>query len=110
MGWIFLVLAGICEVVGVTGMNMILRDKNIISFFVLILGLRSSFLFSSVAMQSLPMGTAYAIWTGIGTVGSGLVVGKGVQAKIGDSIYYAGNLKLFEELGVPLNMLNEKIK
>lgn len=38
------------------------------------------------------------------------IVGKGVQAKIGDTIYYAGNLKLFAELGVPLNMLNEKIK
>ncbi len=38
------------------------------------------------------------------------IVGKGVQAKIGDTIYYAGNLKLFEELGVPLTMLNEKVK
>ncbi|WP_155591226.1 heavy metal translocating P-type ATPase [Lysinibacillus cavernae] len=37
------------------------------------------------------------------------IVGKGVQAKIGESIYYAGNVKLFEELGVPLTMLNEKI-
>ncbi|MCM3217794.1 multidrug efflux SMR transporter [Niallia taxi] len=73
MGWILLILAGICEVIGVTGMNMITRNKNLISFLVLILGLGSSFTFLSLAMQSLPMGTAYAIWTGIGTVGSGLV-------------------------------------
>ena len=73
MGWILLIFAGICEVIGVTGMNMIIRNKNLISFLVLILGLGSSFTFLSLAMQSLPMGTAYAIWTGIGTVGSGLV-------------------------------------
>lgn len=37
------------------------------------------------------------------------IVGKGVQAKIGDTIYYAGNMKLFEELGVPLNKVNTSI-
>lgn len=73
MGWTFLILAGLFEVVGVTGMNMILKRKNVLSFLVLILGLGSSFAFLSMAMQSLPMGTAYAIWTGIGTVGSGIV-------------------------------------
>ncbi|MEK4200035.1 MULTISPECIES: DMT family transporter [Cytobacillus] len=73
MGWTFLILAGIFEVVGVTGINMILQKKSIKSFLVFILGLGSSFIFLSMAMQSLPMGTAYAIWTGIGTVGSGVV-------------------------------------
>ena len=37
------------------------------------------------------------------------IVGKGVQAKIGDTIYFAGNVKLFEELGVPLNKLIQSI-
>lgn len=73
MGWIFLVCAGLFEVVGVTGLNLILRKKSILSFVVFILGMVSSFTFLSLAMQSLPMGTAYAVWTGIGTVGSGLV-------------------------------------
>ncbi|MDQ0230161.1 DMT family transporter [Metabacillus malikii] len=73
MGWIYLVIAGICEVIGVTGMNLILRKRNLFTILVLILGLSSSFGFLSLAMQTLPMGTAYAIWTGIGTVGSGLV-------------------------------------
>lgn len=73
MGWVFLIFAGLFEVVGVTGMNMILKKKSLFSFFVLLIGLISSFTFLSLAMQTLPMGTAYAIWTGIGTVGSGLV-------------------------------------
>lgn len=73
MGWIFLIIAGISEVVGVTGINMLLRNRNIVSFLVFIAGLGISFTFLSLAMQSLAMGTAYAIWTGIGTVGSGVV-------------------------------------
>lgn len=73
MGWIFLVLAGLFEVAGVTGLNLILRKKSFFTFAVFVLGLGCSFTFLSLAMQSLPMGTAYAIWTGIGTVGSGLV-------------------------------------
>ncbi|MGP4075795.1 DMT family transporter [Halobacillus sp. K22] len=73
MAWIFLLLAGGSEVIGVTGLNLILRNKNVLSFLVLFLGMVSSFGFLSFAMQSLPMGTAYAVWTGIGTVGSVLV-------------------------------------
>ncbi|MEW4327007.1 multidrug efflux SMR transporter [Rossellomorea marisflavi] len=73
MGWIFLILAGVFEVVGVTGLNMITRKKSVSSYLIFVVGLACSFTFLSLSMQSLPMGTAYAIWTGIGTVGSGLV-------------------------------------
>ncbi|ANY70228.1 multidrug resistance protein SMR [Paenibacillus sp. BIHB 4019] len=73
MAWIYLIFAGLFEVVGVIGMNLITRQKNAKSFIIFIVGLAMSFTLLSFAMQSLPMGTAYAIWTGIGTVGSGLV-------------------------------------
>ncbi|MEW4220067.1 DMT family transporter [Rossellomorea marisflavi] len=73
MGWIFLILAGIFEVVGVTGLNLITRKKTVSSYLIFVVGLACSFTLLSLSMQSLPMGTAYAIWTGIGTVGSGLV-------------------------------------
>lgn len=73
MGWTFLILAGVFEVVGVTGLNLITRKKSVSSYLIFAVGLACSFTFLSLAMQSLPMGTAYAIWTGIGTVGSGLV-------------------------------------
>lgn len=73
MAWIFLIIAGAFEVVGVTGANLIRQKKSFFSFSVFILGLAASFTFLSIAMQTLPMGTSYAIWTGIGTVGSGLV-------------------------------------
>ncbi|MEK3805997.1 DMT family transporter [Metabacillus sp. JX24] len=73
MGWIFLIVAGIFEVIGVTGLNLINKKKSVFSYLVFVIGLACSFTFLSLSMQTLPMGTAYAIWTGIGTVGSGLV-------------------------------------
>ncbi|OAS19319.1 DMT family transporter [Paenibacillus oryzisoli] len=73
MGWFFLIFAGMFEVVGVVGMNQINKAKNIRSFAIFIVGIVLSFTFLSQAMKSLPMGTAYAVWTGIGTVGGAIV-------------------------------------
>jgi paired small multidrug resistance pump len=73
MAWIFLIFAGIFEVVGVTGMNQINREKNFKSYFILFVGFVISFSFLSLAMESLPMGLSYAVWTGIGTIGGAIV-------------------------------------
>ena len=73
MGWFFLLFAGMFEVVGVVGMNQINKAKNIRAFTIFIVGIILSFTFLSQAMKSLPMGTSYAVWTGIGTVGCAAV-------------------------------------
>ncbi|CAN7238871.1 multidrug efflux SMR transporter [Paenibacillus sp. LjRoot153] len=73
MGWFFLIFAGMFEIVGVVGMNQINKAKNIRAFVIFIVGIVMSFAFLSQAMKSLPMGTSYAVWTGIGTVGSAVV-------------------------------------
>ncbi|KRE82459.1 hypothetical protein ASG89_14475 [Paenibacillus sp. Soil766] len=73
MGWFFLIFAGMFEVVGVVGMNQINKAKNIRSFAIFIVGIVLSFTCLSQAMKSLPMGTSYAVWTGIGTVGGAIV-------------------------------------
>jgi paired small multidrug resistance pump len=70
MAWIVLMLAGVCETVGVIGMNMMNRKRDAGSVAVFLIGFTLSFVLLSIAMRSLPMGTAYAVWTGIGTVGS----------------------------------------
>lgn len=73
MAWIMLILAGIFEVVWAYSMK--LSDgfskltPSIITLFFMIL----SFALLAYAMRSLPLGTAYTIWTGIGVVGSFLV-------------------------------------
>ncbi|CAM4125861.1 transporter [Bacillus manliponensis] len=73
MAWVFLILAGICEVIGVILMKIATEKKSWIPKLMLIASFTVSFFFLSLAMKSLPMGTAYAIWTGIGTAGSALL-------------------------------------
>ncbi|WP_166240168.1 DMT family transporter [Paenibacillus turpanensis] len=74
MAWLTLLIAGVFEVVGVLGMNRIKRDHDRKAYLLFFTGIIVSFGCLSLAMRTLPMGTAYAIWTGIGTVG-GAVVG-----------------------------------
>lgn len=73
MAWVFLILAGFGEVAGVFSMKMASERKNTLSFLSLVTSFSLSFFFLSRAMQELPMGTAYAVWTGIGTAGSVII-------------------------------------
>ncbi|WP_393965707.1 DMT family transporter [Exiguobacterium sp. S22-S28] len=73
MPWIILIFAGIFEVIGVSSINRLNRQFNLSSLFIFILFFGLSFSFLSIAMASIPMGTAYAVWTGIGTVGATLL-------------------------------------
>ena len=73
MAWISLILAGICEMIGVGMINKWHHDRKWSSLLLLVLGFGASFLFLSIAMETLPMGTAYAIWTGIGASGGAIL-------------------------------------
>lgn len=73
MEWIYLMLAAGAEVVGVTGINRILRERSVRSFATAIGGFAISFFFLALAMEKIPMSTAYAIWTGSGTAGGALI-------------------------------------
>ncbi len=73
MAWVSLIFAGLFEIVGVFGMNRIKRDNDWKAYLIFGAGLILSFLCLSFAMRSIPMGTAYAIWTGIGTAGGALI-------------------------------------
>src|SRR4051812_11971218 len=73
MAWISLILAGLCEMLGVVMINKLHKDRNWQSLVLLILGFGASFLFLAYSMKTLPMGTAYAIWTGIGASGGAIL-------------------------------------
>jgi paired small multidrug resistance pump len=73
MDWVFLILAGLCEVAGVVAISNYNKKKSFISIIYIIIGFLFSFSLLSLAMESISMGTAYAVWTGIGTVGSALL-------------------------------------
>ena len=74
MSWIILINAGQFEVVWASALKMSNGFRNPIADVVCAAGMVLSFWFLSIAMKTLPMGTAYAVWTGIGAVG-GVVVG-----------------------------------
>jgi len=73
MNWIYLLLAGSFEVVSVMGINKVKKCLNWQAIIMLAGGFVLSFSLLFKAMQTISMGTSYAIWTGIGTVGSTLV-------------------------------------
>ncbi|MDO7743337.1 MAG: multidrug efflux SMR transporter [Pedobacter sp.] len=73
MNWILLIIAGLFEVGFTTCLklsNNFTNTKWTAGFLVAIL---LSFFFLNKAIQTLPMGTAYAVWTGIGDVGTVIV-------------------------------------
>ncbi|WP_368901726.1 multidrug efflux SMR transporter [Oceanobacillus oncorhynchi] len=72
MAWTSLIIAGLFEVVGVTMINKLHKDRNWQALVLLVLGFGASFFFLSYAMETLPMGTAYAVWTGIGASGGAI--------------------------------------
>ncbi|MRG86876.1 DMT family transporter [Salinibacillus xinjiangensis] len=73
MAWFWLILAGLFEMIGVTMINVLHKQQNWLSLVLLIGGFGSSFLFLTLAMETLSMSTAYAIWTGIGATGAAVV-------------------------------------
>lgn len=73
MAWLALILAGLLETFGVAMINQLQKTRNWQTILLLILGFGSSLALLSYSLQFLPMGTAYAIWTGIGVVGGALV-------------------------------------
>ncbi|MFS0637292.1 multidrug efflux SMR transporter [Mesobacillus foraminis] len=73
MEWISLIIAGFCEVGGVAMMNKYNNDRKWHSLLLLILGFGASFVLLSYAMETVSMGTAYAIWTGIGASGGAII-------------------------------------
>lgn len=73
MAWTFLVIAGLFEMFGVTMINKLHKDQNGQALVLLVLGFGLSFIFLAYSMKTLPMGTAYAVWTGIGASGGAIL-------------------------------------
>ncbi|MFZ5973027.1 MAG: DMT family transporter [Bacteroidota bacterium] len=73
MAWIYLIIAGLFEVAFTTSLklsNNFSNTKWTVAFFI---SISLSFHFLNEAIQKIPLGTAYAVWTGIGAVGTALV-------------------------------------
>ncbi|MDF2520968.1 MAG: putative small multidrug resistance protein [Clostridia bacterium] len=73
MEWFYLVVAGVFEVGWAIGLKYSQGFTKILPTIATIIGMAASFYFLSLSLKSLPLGTAYAIWTGIGTIGTVLL-------------------------------------
>lgn len=73
MAWILLIFAGLLEVVWAYTMKLSDGFTRMGYASITIAAMIASFWLLSMAMKSLPLGTAYTIWTGIGAVGAFVV-------------------------------------
>jgi quaternary ammonium compound-resistance protein SugE len=72
MAWLWLLLAGICEVVWAAGLKKWGFKPTAGGAFTVVVMILS-FVLLDRAMRHLPLGTAYPIWTGIGAVGTAIL-------------------------------------
>lgn len=70
MAWIYLVFAGILEIVWAFFMKKSAGFTLVVPATITISAMIASFFLLSLAMRALPLGTAYTVWTGIGALGA----------------------------------------
>ena len=69
MAWLYLLIAGVLECGWAVGMKYTDGFTRVVPSVLTIGAMEVSFWFLSLAMRTIPLGTAYAVWTGIGAVG-----------------------------------------
>ncbi len=70
MAWVYLVIAGLFEIGWAIGLKYTTGFTKLGPSVLTVGGMVASFAFLGLALRSLPLGTAYAVWTGIGTAGT----------------------------------------
>jgi quaternary ammonium compound-resistance protein SugE len=70
MNWIYLIIAGVLEIGWAIGLKYTEGWSKILPSILTATMMIASFYFLSLALRTLPIGTAYAVWTGIGIVGA----------------------------------------
>ncbi|AOM01141.1 MULTISPECIES: multidrug efflux SMR transporter [Cobetia] len=73
MDWVYLIAAGCCEVVGVTGFNQYANHRRRRGVLLIALGFSASLSLLYLAMDTISLGIAYAVFSGIGTVVSAII-------------------------------------
>lgn len=73
MKWIILVLAGLLEIGWAVGLKYTQGFTRLWPSVATVAAMAASIILLGIAMKQLPLGTAYAIWVGIGAVGTALL-------------------------------------
>jgi quaternary ammonium compound-resistance protein SugE len=85
MAWIYLTVAGLLEIVWSSAMKHSAGFTKVWPTIISLIAMVASMILLSISMKTLPLGTAYSVWTGIGAAGAfifGIVV-LGEQANLG---------------------------
>ncbi|MBP6892248.1 multidrug efflux SMR transporter [Candidatus Babeliales bacterium] len=69
-GWIYLILAGLCEIVWAVGLKFTNNFSKFIPSEVVIFTMCLSIIFLNFSLKTIPLSVSYTIWTGIGVVGT----------------------------------------
>ena len=70
MDWIYLLIAGFFEIGWAIGLKLSEGFSHFYISLFTIIGMIASYYFLALAIKNIPLGTAYAVWTGIGTIGT----------------------------------------
>jgi quaternary ammonium compound-resistance protein SugE len=73
MSWFYLTLAGLLEIVWAIGLKYTQGFTRLTPSAVTIAAMIASVWFLALALRTIPVGTGYAIWTGIGAVGTAIL-------------------------------------
>ena len=73
MSWTYLFIAGLCEVGWAIGLKYTDGFSKFLPSILTVMTMVASMGFLAMALKTLPIGTAYAVWTGIGIVGTFLL-------------------------------------
>jgi quaternary ammonium compound-resistance protein SugE len=71
--WLILFIAGLCEVGWAVGMKYTEGFSRLWPSIWTVLGMAASVILLAWSLKTLPLGTAYAVWTGIGAVGTAIL-------------------------------------
>jgi quaternary ammonium compound-resistance protein SugE len=72
-GWILLIIAGLLEVVWAVGLKYTQGFSRLLPSAITLVAMVLSIVLLARALRTIPVGTGYAVWTGIGAVGTALV-------------------------------------
>jgi quaternary ammonium compound-resistance protein SugE len=73
MAWVYLIIAGLFEITWAIGLKYADGFTRLVPSVITVVGMILSVVLLGLALRELPVGTGYAVWTGIGTVGAAIL-------------------------------------
>ncbi|HKR35497.1 MAG TPA: quaternary ammonium compound efflux SMR transporter SugE [Steroidobacteraceae bacterium] len=73
MAWLLLIIAGLCEIVWAIGLKYAEGFTRFWPSVITVVAMLVSIVLLGFAMKSLPVGTSYAVWVGVGAVGTAIL-------------------------------------